>query len=90
MNRITSKYSGTLSFTNKTADPISGPFQVRFDGLTSGVTLDNKTGDNGGYPYITVGNSAIAPGATVTISTTFSNPAKAGIGYTATIFSGTF
>jgi hypothetical protein len=90
VNRITGKYTGTLSFTNKTAAAISGPFQVMFDGLSAGVTLDNKSGDQGGSPYITVNNGSIAPGATVTVSMTFSNPSKAVVSYTTKIISGTF
>lgn len=90
VNRITGKYSGTLSFTNKTAAPISGPFQVVFNGLTAGVTLDNKSGVQGGYPYLTVSNGTIAPGATVTVSMTFSNPSRAVVAYTPQIISGSF
>jgi predicted extracellular nuclease len=89
-NRLTGKYTGTLTFTNKTAGAITGPFQVMFDGLSAGVTLDNKSGDQGGSPYITVNNGSIAPGATVTVSMTFSNPSKVGVGYTTKIISGNF
>ena len=90
VNRITGKYTGTLSFTNKSAAAISGPFQVMFDGLPAGVTLDNKSGDQNGSPYVTVNNGAIAPGATVTLSMTFSNPSKALVSYTTKIISGIF
>jgi len=90
VNRITGKYTGTLSFTNKSAAAITGPFQVMFDGLSAGVTLDNKSGDRSGAPYLTVNNGLIAPGATVTVSMTFSNPSKAVVGYTTKIISGTF
>ena len=90
VNRITGKYTGTLSVTNKTAAAISGPFQVMFNGLPAGVTLDNKSGDQNGSPYVTLNNGAIAPGATVTLSLTFSNPSKAVVSYSTTILSGTF
>ena len=90
MNRITSKYTGTLTITNNTGTAINGPFQVRLDNLSTGVTLDNKSGDNAGAPYITVNNASLAPGQQVTITTTFSNPSKGGIGYTSKIFTGTF
>ena len=90
MNRITSKYTSTLTFTNTTGAAISGPFQVRLDGLSSGVTLDNKSGDNAGAPYITVNNASLAAGEKVTITTTFSNPSKGGIAYTPKIFTGKF
>jgi hypothetical protein len=64
--------------------------QFRLDGLTAGVTLDNATGTQGGAPYITLANGSIAPGATVTVAVTFSNPSKALIAYTAKLISGTF
>jgi predicted extracellular nuclease len=90
VNRTTGKYTGTLSFTNKTAAPISGPFQVLFSGLSAGVTLDNKSGDQGGYPYLTANGGTIAPGATITVSITFSNPNKVAVGYTPKIITGSF
>ena len=90
VNRITGKYTGTLSFTNKTSAPISGPFHVLFSGLSAGVTLDNKTGDQGGYPYMTANGGTIAPGATITVSITFSNPNKVVVGYTPKIITGSF
>ncbi|WP_426111080.1 ExeM/NucH family extracellular endonuclease [Massilia sp. PWRC2] len=90
MNRVTLKYTGTLTFTNNTGAAIQGPFQVRLDDLSSGVTLDNKSGDNGAAPYITVSNASLAPGEKATITTTFSNPSKGGIGYTTKIFTGKF
>lgn len=90
VNRFTLKYTGTVSFTNNSAATISGPIHFQLDGLTAGVTLDNKTGDHGGAPYITLNAASIAPGATVTVTTTFSNPSKLSIVYTPKIFSGTF
>ena len=90
VNRITGKYTGTLSFTNKTSAPISGPFHVSFTGLSAGVTLDNKTGDQDGSPYLTATGTTIAPGATITVSMTFSNPNKVVVGYTPKIITGTF
>jgi predicted extracellular nuclease len=90
LNRTTGKYTGTVSFTNTSGAAINGPLQFKLDGLTPGVTLDNANGTQGGAPYITLANGAIAPGATVTAAVTFSNPSKALIAYTAKLFSGTF
>jgi predicted extracellular nuclease len=90
LNRSTGKYSGTVSFTNTSGALINGPLQFRLDGLTAGVTLDNQTGTQGGAPYITLANGSIAPGATVTVAVTFTNPSKALIAYTAKLISGTF
>jgi predicted extracellular nuclease len=89
-NRATGQYTGTYSFTNNSGAAISGPFQLELAGLPSGVTLVNATGTHNGAPYITVNNASVAPGATVSVTTTFTNPAKVSISYTATIYSGTF
>jgi predicted extracellular nuclease len=90
VNRITNKYASTITFTNTSASTINGPFQVQFDGLTPGVTVVNPTGSHNGVPYLTVGGASLAPGATVTLSVVFYNPAKGAIGYTNSIYSGSF
>jgi len=90
LNRTTGKYSGTVSFTNTSGAAINGPLQFKLDGLTAGVTLDNQSGTQGGAPYITLSNGSIAPGATVTVGVTFTNPSKALVAYTAKLISGTF
>lgn len=90
VNRTTGKYTGTVSFTNTSGAVINGPLQFKLDGLTAGVTLDNKTGTQDGAPYITLSAGSIAPGATVSVGVTFSNPSKGSIGYTAKLISGTF
>jgi hypothetical protein len=81
MNRFTLKYTGTVSITNTSSETLTGPLHLRLEGLTAGVTLDNKTGDKDGASYITLPEQALAPGQTVTLTTTFSNPAKAAISY---------
>jgi hypothetical protein len=90
VNRTTGKYTGTVTFTNTSGVLIQGPLQFKLDGLTAGVTLDNQSGVQGGAPYISLSNASIAPGATVTVPVTFTNPSKALIAYTAKLFSGTF
>jgi hypothetical protein len=90
LNRTTGKYSGTVSFTNTSSAVINGPLQFKLDGLTAGVTLDNRSGTQDGAPYITLSNGSIAPGATVTVGVTFTNPSKALLVYTAKLISGTF
>jgi predicted extracellular nuclease len=90
VNRFTSKYSGTVSFTNTSGAAIKGPLQFVLQGLPAGVTLDNRSGEQGGSPYITLPEASIAPGATVKVTTTFANPSKLSIVYTPKLFSGTF
>jgi len=91
VNRFTSQFSGTVSFTNTTGTPISGStLQFELEGLSSGVTLDNKSGEVNGVPYITLPNTTIAPGATVTVQTAFGNPSKGSITYTPKLYSITY
>lgn len=81
MNRFTQKYSGTVSFTNTTQQTIKGPLHFQLENLTAGVTLDAPTGIKDGAPYITLPATDLAPGQSVTVTTTFSNPSKAAISY---------
>ena len=90
LNRLTGKYMATVKVTNTSGVAISGPLQLVLQGLTAGVTLDGKNGDQGGSPYLTLPGASLAPGATVSVTTTFTNPSKISIGYTPTLFSGTF
>lgn len=89
-NRVTNKYSGTVTLTNTSGAPLNGPFQLVFNNLTAGVTLDNASGVSGGAPYITLGAASLAAGAQVSVPLTYSNPNQAGIGYTNTVFTGSF
>jgi hypothetical protein len=82
MNRFTQKYTGTVTITNTSGAVLKGPLQFTLGGLTGGVTLDNATGVKDGVPYVTLGDAELAPGQTATLTTTFSNPAKAVIAYT--------
>jgi hypothetical protein len=82
VNRFTQKYTGTVAITNTTDQVLAGPLHFHLEGLTAGVTLDNASGVKNGVPYITLPVSELAPGQTVTLTTTFSNPSKAAIGYT--------
>ena len=87
MNRFTSKYTGTVTITNPGSQTLAGPLQFRLQGLTAGVTLDNQSGIKDGVPYMTLPVASLAPGQSVTLTTTFSNPNKVGIAYTPALFS---
>ena len=89
-NRVTGQKSGTVTLTNTSGAPMTGPFQVQFTGLDAGVTLDNATGMMGGLYYITVNNASIAAGTKVTFSVLFTNPTRANFSYTNKIFRGNF
>ncbi len=89
LNRSTQKYGDTLTLTNVSGSTLSGPFQLEFDGLTAGVTLANAGGSHAGAPYITV-SATLAPGASVAVPLSFTDPAKTAIHYTAAVYSGSF
>jgi hypothetical protein len=88
-NRTTQKFSVTYTLTNKTAASISGPVNVEFDNLTTGVSIDNASGTHGGAPYLTFPNGSFAPGQAATVTVIFSNPSKGPIGYNAVVYAGT-
>ena len=88
-NRATQKFSITYTLTNKTTAAISGPVNLEFDNLTSGVSIDNVSGTHNGAPYVTFASGVIAPNQAVTFTVIFSNPSKGPIGYTAALYSGT-
>jgi predicted extracellular nuclease len=90
MNRLTGKFSGTVSFTNTSGKAIDGPLQFVLQGLTAGVSLDGKSGELNGSPYITLPNASLAAGATVSVTTTFTNPTKTTVTYTPKLYSGAF
>lgn len=89
LNRSTGKYVGSVTVTNNSVSTLTGPLQLRLDQLTAGVTLDNASGTDGNEPYVTL-SSGIAPGTSLTVQLTFTNPAKAVIGYKPNLFKGNF
>ena len=89
LNRTTGKYVGSVTVTNITSTTLSSPLQVMLGNLTSGVTLDNASGTSGSAPYVTLTGS-LSPGASVNVPLTFSNPGRAVIGYTPSLFMGNF
>jgi predicted extracellular nuclease len=89
-NRVTGRFVGSVSFTNTSGAALSGPLRYVLQGLPAGVTLDNRSGDFNGAPYVTLPGTTLAPGATVTVSLTFTNPSRANITFTSKLYSGTF
>jgi hypothetical protein len=87
VNRFTNKYSGTVTIANTSGQTLAGTLHLRLQALTAGVTLDNQTGARDGVPYMALPVTSLAPGQSVTLTTTFSNPNKVGIAYTPALFS---
>jgi predicted extracellular nuclease len=90
LNRATGKFSGSITFTNTSGAAFTGPLQFVLQNLPAGVTLDGKSGDFNGAPYLTLPGASLAAGASVTVTTTFTNPNKASILYTPKLYTGTF
>ncbi|RZA35639.1 MAG: ExeM/NucH family extracellular endonuclease [Lysobacteraceae bacterium] len=90
MNRLTGKYTGSVTITNTSGQALAGPLHFSLEGLTAGVALDNRSGMTAGAPYITLPNGGLAAGASVTISTVFTNPSKLVINYSSKFIQGSF
>jgi hypothetical protein len=89
-NRITNKYTASITLTNRSGTALTGPFQLAFNNLTAGVTIDNASGMHEAAPYITAAAASLAPGASLTVPITYSNPNKVAIAYTNSIYVGSF
>ena len=84
-NRVTQKYVGALTITHRDGPALKGPLTLRLSQLTPGVTLDNASGVESGLPFITLAGS-LAPGATLTVPLTFTNPSRSIIAFTPKLF----
>jgi hypothetical protein len=87
INRITGRTTGTVTVKNASAAAITGPVWLRFDNLTAGATVVGAAGTSNGAPYVALTGGSIAPGASVTITTSFDH-AKTGVTYTAAVLRG--
>jgi hypothetical protein len=88
LNRNTGQMSGTVTFTNMSNATLSGILMFRLDQLSTGVTLDNRSGSQGGSPTLSLPVSSLAPGASATVTTVFANPSRVSIAYTPKLFAG--
>ncbi len=88
-NRATQTFNGTLTVHNTSPAPISGPLQVQFDNLPSGVTLTNANGASAGAPYVT-SPGGLGAGQAVTLPVRFANPGRVPLTYAPHVFSGNF
>ena len=79
--------SGTVTLTNNTASTLASPIQLLFTNLPAGVTVISPSGTLAGSAYLTQASS-LAPGASMTITTRFNNPARGAVTYTPVILSG--
>jgi glycosidase len=88
-NRIKKTGTETVTITNISGQALAGPVQLVLSGLSAGVTAANATGTWGSNPYWTATASALGPGASVSLSVTFSYSAGTNVSTTAAVYSAT-
>ncbi len=84
--------SQQITITNTSGAALTGPFNLVVSGLPSNITLIHATGATAfnypGSPYITLGSSSLAPGASITVILSFNDPSLRYISYTPTFLVG--
>jgi hypothetical protein len=80
-NRNRQLYSETVTLTNITSGPLTGPLSLKLTNLPSGVALTDATGVTYGFPYIRFLSSGktLKKGASVSITLTFAAPSLSDI-----------
>ncbi len=88
-SRVSQTFNGTVTIRNVGTNMVSGPLEIVFTSLTSGVTLANATGTLGENSFITIPAVAnLLPGATATVLVQFKNPSNVVINFTPVVYSG--
>jgi hypothetical protein len=88
-SRVSQTFNGTVTITNVTSNPISGPFSLLFTRLTAGVTLANAQGTYSGSPFLTVpGLENLAAGKSATVGVELQNPSLGVMDFTPVLYSG--
>jgi hypothetical protein len=95
-NNATGRFLQTVTITKNSfnVQPLSGPFALVVDGLSSNATLFQSAGTTvcaapAGSPYILLNpGSTWSTGQTVTATLEFTNPSRTGITYTPRIIAG--
>jgi hypothetical protein len=88
-SRVSQTFNGTLTITNVSSNPISGPFSILFTSLTAGVTLANAAGNFSGSPFLIVpGVANLAAGQSASVGVEFQNPSFGMIDFTPVVYSG--
>jgi hypothetical protein len=89
-NHRTKELRGSVRITNLTGATITGPIQVEFDGLPSGVTLLRTRGQEGGPAFLTATERGLAPRHSLRLRVRFRDPSLVRFHPELTVFSGTF
>lgn len=91
-NFTTQRFNQSVTVTNNTVNPISGPISLVLDNLSSNASLFNASGVTSsalpaGSSYVN-STATLSPGQSVSIVLQFTDPTKAGITYTPRILAG--
>ncbi len=87
-NRTTRQFSQTLTITNISSTPLTGPLELVLLNLKN-ATLLNQSGTYQGNPYITIlGSDSLGVGQSLTFTLIFADPTLATISYTPEFFMG--
>lgn len=89
-NRLKKQGSETITITNTGGTAVTGPIQLVLGIAGSGVTAANSTGTYNGNPYWTAQAGSLAPGASASITVTFSYTAGTNFTTSSTVYSGSF
>jgi hypothetical protein len=81
-SRVTRTFNGTVTVTNNTNAPVSGPIYVLLESLPAGVTLTDGT-TVAGYPAVLATSGTLNPGQSASAPVSFSDPSSAAITFTA-------
>jgi hypothetical protein len=89
-NPIPNRKFGTVTITNVGSQPIAGPLQLVFTGLTPGCVLWNASGNRGVGPYLILPVEAggLLPGQPVTTDVRFDVNTTQILDYTPRVYSG--
>jgi hypothetical protein len=80
---------GTITLTNISSSTISGPLQLIFATLPSGVALAQETGDLFGIPYLIIAETdGLEPGQSIEVPVKFKDPSNTTVSYTLELYSG--
>jgi hypothetical protein len=87
-SHVTNTFNATLTVTNTTTSPITGPIQIGFGNVPQTITLANPTVlKNEGFITIPAG---LAAGKSATVPIRFNNPFLYAINYTLAAYAGAF
>ena len=96
MNNATRRFLQAVTITrNNTAQPLSGPFALALDGLSSAASLYNPAGSTAcalpaASPFVLLnpGGASWNPGQSITVNLEFVNPTNVGITYMPRVLAG--